>query len=152
MNAAKSLSNEIPISEACASLGVPRSSFYRAQCPKKKPVEGDNKSKPPLALSDQEKRSVIELLHDGRFADKTPYELYGSLLDEGEYVCSIRTMYRYLAEIGESKERRRNEDGRSCGSNYQAKGRYGRLICCLRSCRESSSWTSLEELTKSLHI
>jgi len=31
-----------------------------------------------------------------RFVDKAPNEVYATLLDEGEYHCSIRTMYRIL--------------------------------------------------------
>ncbi len=39
--------------------------------------------------------------------DKAPAEVYASLLDEGTYLCSIRTMYRILAEANEVRERRR---------------------------------------------
>ena len=42
-----------------------------------------------------------------RFADQTPTEVYATLLDEGVYLCSIRTMYRILAGQGEVVERRR---------------------------------------------
>ncbi len=47
------------------------------------------------------------MLHDNRFADLPPAEVYATLLDEGKYVCSIRTMYRVLTEQDEVKERRR---------------------------------------------
>lgn len=68
--------------------------------------------KPPLALSSEEKSHVLQLMHSERFADKTPYEIYGTLLDEGQYYCSIRTMYRYLSALDESSERRRNHKKR----------------------------------------
>ena len=45
-------------------------------------------------------------LHSERFRDKAPAEGYATLLDEGVYLCSIRTMHRILAESGELKERR----------------------------------------------
>lgn len=46
------------------------------------------------------------MLHEDRFVDKAPAEIYAALLDEGVYLCSIRTMYRILNEHGEVKERR----------------------------------------------
>lgn len=60
-----------------------------------------------MALTPVEKQTVIDLLHTERFQDKAPYEVYATLLDEGQYHCSIRTMYRILtAEHGGVKERR----------------------------------------------
>jgi putative transposase len=49
---------------------------------------------------------VVDTLHAPRFIDKAPHEVYASLLDEGSYLCSIRTMYRVLDRHGEVKERR----------------------------------------------
>src|SRR5208282_2530483 len=42
----------------------------------------------------------------GGIADQAPAEVYASLLDEGVYLCSIRTMYRVLAANQEVRERR----------------------------------------------
>jgi putative transposase len=42
-----------------------------------------------------------------RFIDLAPAEVYASLLDEGVYLCSIRTMYRVLTANDEVRERRR---------------------------------------------
>jgi hypothetical protein len=39
--------------------------------------------------------------------DLAPAEVYASLLDQDVYLCSIRTMYRVLAEHDEVRERRR---------------------------------------------
>jgi putative transposase len=51
---------------------------------------------------------VIDILHSERFQDKAPYEVFATLLDEGQYHCSIRTMYRILTcEHGDVKERRK---------------------------------------------
>ena len=58
------------------------------------------------ALSAAERRATLEALHSPRFIDKTPYEVYAGLLDEGQYLCSIRTMYRILVANGEVRERR----------------------------------------------
>lgn len=52
---------------------------------------------------------VIDTLHSKRFCDDSPYQVYAQLLDEGQYLCSIRTMYRILHdEHGDVKERRRH--------------------------------------------
>ncbi len=47
------------------------------------------------------------MLHAPRFVDVAPAEVYATLLDEGRYLASERTMYRLLAAEGESGERRR---------------------------------------------
>jgi len=49
---------------------------------------------------------VLDALHEARFADQAPAEVYAALLDEGRYLCSERTMYRVLAENAEVRERR----------------------------------------------
>jgi putative transposase len=45
-------------------------------------------------------------LHEPRFVDLAPAEVYATLLDEGLYLCSERTMYRVLAANQEVRERR----------------------------------------------
>jgi putative transposase len=46
-------------------------------------------------------------LHSERFVDCAPAQVYATLLDEGRYLASERTMYRVLdAEHGEVRERR----------------------------------------------
>jgi putative transposase len=60
----------------------------------------------PLALCPDERAQVLALLHELRFADLAPAEIYATLLDEGRYVCSERTMYRMLAQNAGVRERR----------------------------------------------
>ena len=60
----------------------------------------------PRALTDDEQATVLEHLHEPRFVDRAPAEVYATLLDEGQYVCSERTMYRLLAAHAEVRERR----------------------------------------------
>ncbi len=38
--------------------------------------------------------------------DQAPREVYATLLDEGEYLCSVRTMYRILDEEKAVQKRR----------------------------------------------
>ncbi|MGH2697934.1 MAG: hypothetical protein ACRDJL_01870 [Actinomycetota bacterium] len=49
---------------------------------------------------------MLEVLHSERFCDVAPGEVVATLLDEGTYLASERTMYRILAAQGESRERR----------------------------------------------
>ena len=52
---------------------------------------------------------VIDTLHSNRFYDLSPYQVYAQLLDEGRYLCSVRTMYRVLHDVHDDvKERRRH--------------------------------------------
>lgn len=60
----------------------------------------------PRALSGAEQQAVLDLLHSPRFRDTAPAAVYATLLDEGTYLASERTMYRLLAAAGESRERR----------------------------------------------
>ncbi len=59
------------------------------------------------ALSDREKAEVKSVLYSERFMDKSPYQVYATLLDEGRYLCSVRTMYRILR--GARVRERRNQ-------------------------------------------
>jgi len=49
---------------------------------------------------------VLDQLNSERFADQSPYQVYAKLLDEGEYLCSVRTMYRILDDNQSVRERR----------------------------------------------
>ena len=103
MEAATTLSQYVGLSQACQGLGVPRSSYYRAQQPRPEPTM---RPKPKRALSDAEKIELRDLLNSDRFCDRSPRQVYATLLDEGRYVCHWRTMYRVLAEEHEVRERR----------------------------------------------
>jgi putative transposase len=106
IQAATILSRDVGKKAACEALEVPRATYYRYQAPNKHKAD---RPKPPLALTSQERQAVIDELHSERFQDKAPLEVYATLLDEGRYLCSPRTMYRVLeAEHGGVKERRRH--------------------------------------------
>lgn len=109
MNAVNDLSPDVGKKPACEALELPRSTYYRNMENKNNPpTESNARPAPPMALRIEERQTVIDVLNSERFQDKTPYETYATLLDEGEYHCSIRTMYRVLnAEHGDVKERRK---------------------------------------------
>jgi putative transposase len=107
MEAALTLSSEVGIKHACEALDVTRAGFYRTQAREHTPsVEPKKRPESPRSLSSDERQEVLDILHTDRFVDKAPYEIYATLLDEGQYHCSIRTMYRILDENKEIKERR----------------------------------------------
>ena len=94
MMTTESLSLHVGVRPACTSLVVSRSGFYRWK--NGYPSGNHVRLVPPLSLSGIERQNVLDVLHDGRFVDKAPHEVYAALLDEGEYLCSARTMYRIL--------------------------------------------------------
>lgn len=97
-------SSGVAIDALCHALAVPRATYYRHQS---KPHPSNHSQQAPKnALSAQEKQQVLNLLHNERFVDKTPYVAFNELMDEGRYYCSPRTMYRVLAEQGETTKRR----------------------------------------------
>jgi putative transposase len=107
MQAAATLSCDVGKKPACEALALSRATFYRYL--DVEPMTPTKRAAPPLALSQSERQAVIDELHSVRFQDTAPLELYASLLDEGRYLCSPRTMYRILAtEHHQVTERRRH--------------------------------------------
>ena len=88
---------------ACRALGLSRASLYRGRRP---PGVTRPRPAPPRALDPMERQVVLETLHSERFLDQAPAQVHATLLDEGTYLCSPRTMYRLLDAAGEVKERR----------------------------------------------
>jgi putative transposase len=103
--AAQALPDLGPVA-ACDALGVSRASLHRRQNPPPAPDEPRPRPSPPRSLTAEERVIVLGHLHSERFQDLSPAEVYGTLLDEGVYCCSIRTLYRLLAQEGETRERR----------------------------------------------
>ena len=123
----------IPIATACGVVGLSRATHYRRRAPSAPsthlvallaaPEGGDappSASSPeteiglvervhppsPRRLADVERQQLLDTLHAPEFADQPPTEVYAALLSRGVYLASIRTMYRVLREVGETKERR----------------------------------------------
>lgn len=88
----------------CSALGVSRATFYRRRKPADRSKEP--RPKPARALTKDEQKRVLNTMHHKRFMDKAPAEIYAKLLDEGQYLCSVSTMYRILRGAEEIRERR----------------------------------------------
>lgn len=103
----EALTQQMGVMSACQALGLPRSSFYRARETETRLKAAETKAaQPARALGEAEKSTVRQLLNSERFQDLAPREVYATLLDEGQYLCHWRTMYRILEEHDEVRERR----------------------------------------------
>ncbi len=98
----------VGIEKACQLTGRARASHYRKVKPKPA-VFGPPAPRPTpeRALSKTEQQHVLAVMNSERFCDFAPEQIYATLLDEGIYLCSARTMYRLLSAHGEVKERRK---------------------------------------------
>ncbi len=101
--AVNSLAREVGVMPACNALNFNRSRYYRHLQPATIPLP---RPEPPLKLSPPERHAVHQQLVSDRFIDQAPASVFASLLDEGTYLCSERTMYRILDEQQEVRERR----------------------------------------------
>jgi putative transposase len=80
---------DLGVSSLCEALEVPRASFYRQRSPGTPAVPVRTRKRPAQALSDVEQQTVLATLHEPRFVDKAPPQIYAQLLEEGRYLCSI---------------------------------------------------------------
>ena len=95
MEAVTAVAPGIGVSATCHAVGVPRASYYRSRRPA---VAQRPRPSPPRTLSGPDREEVLAVLHEPRFADWVPAQVHAQLLDEGEYLCSVRTMQRLIAE------------------------------------------------------
>jgi putative transposase len=117
----------VGVTVACEVVGMPRASFYRQTgrstnparpSPRDEGAAGERSELGvpgasavvdrvhPRALGPTERAAVLDALHAPRFQDAAPAAVYATLLDEGTYLASERTMYRLLAAEGETRPRR----------------------------------------------
>ena len=93
----------------CRVLGETSSTYYRSIKPPQEKVAAKGKrTPPPRALGEEERNAVLEIMNSDRFCDMAPGEIYATLLDEGIYYCSERTMYRILDAARENHLRRQS--------------------------------------------
>ena len=106
MQAAERFSTRIGTAPACRAFGVPRSSLYRRRAERMGRPTPKPRARQPRALTQEERQAVLDVLHSDRFVDLAPAQIWAKLLEEKEYLCSVRTMYRILAAHAELRERR----------------------------------------------
>ena len=95
--AAIELEQHVPTARACELLGRSRATHYRRRQPSPEPnvVTERRRAVQPRALSDDERAGVLSVLHSDRFVDESPATVWATLLDEGRYLASTSTMYRF---------------------------------------------------------
>lgn len=86
-------------------LSLSRSSLYRSPSSRKRRGQRVD-SKPRNALDKSEKDRIIAVLNSDEYIEDSPYQVVSKLLDRGEWLCSVRTMYRILKERNQSRDRR----------------------------------------------
>jgi putative transposase len=113
MDAVTHLAPTVGSANACDVLGVARSSFYRRRpvwgpplTPAPEPVAPPERAVPARALSPEERAAVGAVWQEERLQDRSPAAVQAPLREEGQSLCSTRTMYRLLEQEGESRERR----------------------------------------------
>ena len=110
MGAVNSLAPDVGMARACAALRVNRTGVYRQDARRRHLADTTVIAVPrppaPLAFDVLERQALTALLCSARVVDCAPPTIYATLLDEGIYVGSVRTMYRRLAADSQSRERR----------------------------------------------
>jgi len=92
----------LSIAEACKAVALPRATYYYAIAEGR----GFKARRSPRRLTGQERADVLAVLGAKRFCDMSVREVWAALIDEGTYLCSVRTMYRILSENAPVRERR----------------------------------------------
>ncbi len=103
METAMQVAPALGVAVVCLALGLSRASYYRRR---KTQAAAQPRPTPARALSARERQAVLETLHSKRFVDRSPAEVWSTLLSAGVYLCSVRSMYRILADNREVRERR----------------------------------------------
>jgi putative transposase len=106
MEAAEEFSVQIGTQPACLALGVSRATVYRRRQELKEPKPMKKRPRGPRALNQEQRQEVLDILHSQQYIDQAPASVFAALLDEGTYLCSIRSMYRILSDQQEVRERR----------------------------------------------
>ena len=98
------LGPRLGVRPVCDALGVAPATYYRQR--RAKVLGPWPRRASSRALASTERQQVLDVLHEPRFVDLAPAEVYATLLDEGTYYASERSMYRVLAAEAEVRERR----------------------------------------------
>lgn len=111
MQAVEEVHAVLGVKASCHAVGLPRATWYRAHASTSHETPGSqcgtrHRVASPRALSAVERQRVLDLVHEPRFVDLSVPQVWASTLDDGNYLCSQRTMYRILDDHGEVRERR----------------------------------------------
>jgi putative transposase len=109
--------DRVPLSMACEVLGVKRGTVYawrRRRNTAPAPARRCRKeARQPRALSALERERLLDRLNQPEFWDQTPYQVYHTLLERGECLASLSTLYRVLRDAHQTGERRNQRAAQS---------------------------------------
>lgn len=105
MTAALAAALDLGVRPTCEALGLAPATFYRNRRGAVQSLHLERRAQ-PRALALVERQRVLEILNSPRFSDCAPRQVWAALLDEGEYHCSVSTMYRILHAEDSVRERR----------------------------------------------
>ena len=108
MNLVEGSKGHCPASKACDSVALARRTYYAWKRPPTAPAPGQESSARmphPRALNKAQRQEALAVLNSPRFADQSASQVHATLLDEGVYLCSERTLYRLLKEAGQNTAR-----------------------------------------------
>lgn len=108
--AINTLTPKVGIRAACTAVGAAQAGYYRrhriSPAPARAEPMAHRDRNQPKALTAEERQAILDVLHNERFADLAPAQVWAILLDEGTYLGSQSTFYRLLRQAGETRERR----------------------------------------------
>jgi putative transposase len=93
------------IKAACDAIGLSLATFYRYRKPRQLSFRF-RKAGSAQELSTRERNEVLAWLSSDRFLDRSVRQVHTVLWDEGQYRCSVSTLYRLLRQNGPIKDRR----------------------------------------------
>ena len=101
------LVEEMGVRAACAGMGLPRATYYRACREARSALHTVRRPrKSPLALSPNECQEIVDVLHSPEYVDVAPRTAYAMLLDAGIFLASVSTFYRILRASSGTRRRR----------------------------------------------
>jgi putative transposase len=84
------LTPQVGTRAACAALGAAQAGYYRrhraSPAPERRAPVAHRDRVQPRALSSAEGHAILDMLHQPRFVDLAPAEVWATLLDEGTYL------------------------------------------------------------------
>ena len=109
-SAISELAPVVGIRAACEAVGTPQANWYRrhrqAPAPERPARVPHRERVQHRALTEDERKAILDELHSDRFVDVSPTEVWAILLDEGRYLGSTSTFYRLLRQASGTRERR----------------------------------------------
>jgi putative transposase len=99
---------EVGVAPACSALAVSRATWYRRRARRDAPADARPapRTEHPRRIRQPDRQRVLDILCAEEFRDRSPRAVHAVLLERGQYLCSVRSMYRILAESGAVRERR----------------------------------------------